>query len=323
MSTEATTSPRKEAAGVTKRSSSYTVDPRKVCRRPGWNPRFHFEEIEELARSIKVHGMLNDIRVKRLPAVSVMRDQGFEFELIDGDRRLTACELLLKWHAEGKPEGFDFPEGIPAKIVDKSQDDLTSLFQMFEANNGKPFLPMEEAAAYKRMQDAGLTIQDICGRVGRAQVHVVEMLNLIKADDSVKEAVEKGEIKKTMAKRIATVARGDAAKQKELVAAAKKAAKEPAGKKSQVNRKIEKARQEKAAKRGKTVKVKPLSSVEIDELGARLGKLTALKLKEAGRDPEEDPTAWIKEDDKLAAACSFGMLQALKVVAGLEIELDI
>ena len=208
------------------RPSAYNmINPRTITRREGWNVRFDFGEIEELAKSIKYQateggvpgGLLNAIRVKRA---------GEGFELIDGDRRLTAVELLLKWADEGNPKGYDFAEGVAAVVVEKGQDDLRSLIQMFEANSGKAFLPMEEAAAYKRMREAGMSLEQIASAVGRNHVHVNNTLALLEAPEELQKAVKEGKVGGTLAKKIATSARGNKAKQKELTEKAIKAGKD-------------------------------------------------------------------------------------------------
>ena len=89
---------RKEAPGIIKRTNAYFADPKTIARVDGWNNRFDFGEIEELAKSIKINGLLQPLRIKRVPAH--VKDDGkgaagaqvFAFELIDGDRRLTAIE---------------------------------------------------------------------------------------------------------------------------------------------------------------------------------------------------------------------------------------
>jgi ParB family chromosome partitioning protein len=299
-------SSRKEAPGIVKRSSAYMIDPVKITRREGWNPRFDFGEIDQLAISIKANGMLNPIRVKRLAKPT---DAGHVFELIDGDRRLTACEALIKKDAAA------FPEGIPAIIVDKAQDDLTSLIQMFEANSGKVFLPMEEAAAYKRMRDAGMTIKQICAAVGRKQVHVTETLNLLSADAELQQAAEKGEVSKTDAKRIATVAKGNKDKQRELTNKAKAAGKDKT-KRRALKSDIDKAHREEAAKRGKKLKIRALSDAQLSDIGSSMAEhlLTLLEAQDIAVD--SDLVAMIRKDPMLTIAYTTGALDALKVAAG-------
>lgn len=292
-------------AGVLKRGNAYSIEPTKIVRADGFNPRFDFGAIDELAQSIKANGLLNAIRVKRLPTPD---DKGNLFTLIDGDRRLTAIEALLK-------KGHEFPEGIPAIIVDKAQDDVTSLIQMFEANSGKTFLPLEEATAYKRMQDAGMTIKQICTAVGRKQVHVTETMNILKADDSVKDAVTDGSIGKTIAKQIAKVAKGDKAKQQEMVAAAKAVGKDST-KRRALLKDVEKTRAAKAAKTGRILKIRALSDGELSDIGMEMAKFLLVALDGAGMTEKTDLKAWVTKDHELAVAYTFGALEALKVAAG-------
>lgn len=317
-----TTSATPIVAVVQARPSAYNmINPRAVKRAEGFNPRFDFGEIAELAKSIRVQatehavpgGLLQPIRVKKA---------GGGFELIDGDRRLTAIELLLDLNDKGKPDGYAFAEGIPAFTVAKTQDDITSLVQMFEANTGKAFLPMEEAAAYKRMRDAGMTIEQIGKNVQRAHVHIVATLALLDADDSLKDAVKDKKIGGTMAKKIATAARGDKTKQAELVKEAVAAGGDKKKKRVVVG-KIEQARAAKAAKKGKTLKMRALTDDQLSEMGERLAKHLKSVLKEAKVDPDSDLRAWVAADEKLAAAFTFGVLEALKAAAGLKVELTL
>lgn len=311
------------APGIIKaRPSAYNmIDPRSIDRRAGWNNRFDFGEIEELAKSIKYQateggvpgGLLNTIRVKRL---------GDRFELIDGDRRLTAVELLIKWAGESNPRGYDFPEGIPAIIVDKNQDDLRSLIQMFEANTGKPLLPLEEAAAYKRMREAGMTLEQIASAVGRNHVHVNNTLALLEAPEELRQAMAKGEIGGTMAKKIATAARKDQKKAAELTKQAVAAGKDKK-KQRQVKAAIEETRQERASKQGKTLKIKPLSEDQLSEQGEKMSKQLAELLKDAGLASAEALLSAVAADNRLAAAYTLGCLRAFKVAAGMKINLKV
>lgn len=312
----ATGKPRSEAAGIVKRSSSYFADPKTITRREGFNPRFDFGEIDDLMQSIKVNSILNPLRVKRIPAGDERLANGFVFELIDGDRRLTAVEKLLKG-------SFTLPEGVPVIIVDKAQTEIQDLVQMFVANEGKPFLPLEEAAAYDRMRKAGMSVKQICLAVGRKQMHVTEILALANADESVKQAVKDGKIGKTMAKQIATHARGDKAKQAELAAEAVAAGKDK-GKRRAVIRKVDDSRRAKAAKKGKVLKMRALSDEELSALGAKIAdRMPKLIMDAAVMMHKEHLDRWISKDDKLAVAFTYGALQALKAAAGLKVKLEV
>lgn len=313
-----TPSTSKEAPGVTKRTSGYSIDARTVMRREGWNNRFDFGDIDGLAASMLQNGMLNPIRVKRL-APAVIKDHqtgaAFYFELIDGDRRLTAVELLIK---QGKYEQA-FPNGIPAIIVDKAQDDRTSLIQMFEANNYKKLLPLEEAAAYSRMRtEYGMTLKDIVKATGRQQLHITEMLNLMTADKELVDAVASGAVGKTDAKKIATVAKNNKEAQRQLTAQAKQANTTTKGKggKNALKTAIAKTHAAEAAKRGKKLKIRALSDAELSTIGSSMAEHLLKLLEDAGISAETDLAEMFRKDPMLVIAYTTGTLDALKVAAG-------
>jgi hypothetical protein len=262
--------------------------------------------------------------------------KGKIFELIDGDRRFTAIEHLMKKH--GSLDKFpQLQGGVPAHIVSKDQDDRTSFIQMFVANEGKDFLPLEEAAAYKRMHDPvdqggfGMTVKEICKAVGRREMHVVETLALAIADPALKEAVANGEVGKTQAKKIAAVARGDGETQKKLTAAAKEAKKGSKAAKQMLEKGLDAKRREKAAKTGKTLKIRALSDDDLAKLGQSVAKHLVQCLKgagkaswnlEAGGVDAKAVRDWIEKDDKLSLAATFGALEALKAAAGMKTDLN-
>ena len=308
---------------VTARLSAYNmVDPKAVFRKEGHNPRFDFGEIEELAKSIKFQAVSAAVPGGLLNAIIIKRRDATSFELVDGDRRLTAVELLSKWAAEGKPEGYDFPEGIPARLADKNQSEITGLIQMFEANTGKPFLPLEEAAAYKKMRDAGMTIEEIGKAVQRAHVHIVSTLALVDADESLKAAVADGSVGGTTAKKIAVAARGDKKKQAELTADVKAAGKDKKAQKA-AKAKIEATRQAKAESKGKVLKIRALTDDQLSDLWAKMAKHLASVMKQASLPEDHDLVKWVASDDALAAAFTFGVLQALKAAAGVKVDLEV
>lgn len=301
----------KNPAGIVRRPPFNHADPRTITRRPGFNPRFDFGEIGQLAKSIRANGVLMPLRVKRLAEEA----GGKLFELVDGDRRLTAIESILA-------EGGDFPGGVPVIIVDKSQDDVTSLVQMFETNTGKQFLPLEKAAAFKRMRDAGLTIADIEGRTGCSDNDIVGSLALLEADDEVVAAVKSGKISGGVAKSIAVNARGDKRKQAELAKEAAAAGKDKGARRA-VLKKIDDARREKAEKKGLKLKMRALSDAELAEMGAALAEALKSRLEAQGMDFDADLRGWAAADPELSLAFTFGALEGLKAAAGVKVALTL
>jgi len=283
------------------------VDPRFIDRAPGFNPRTDFGDIEALAASIKVEGVQQPLTLKR-------KADG-RLELVDGDRRLTAIELLLS-------QGETFDEGIPAKLVDKDQDDVTGLIQMFVANTGKPFNPLEEATAFKKMRDAGMSLEQIAMSVGRNHVHVNNTLALLEAPESLREAVASGQVGLTVAKNIATAARGDTEKLADLTRQAVEAGGDKT-KVAKVKEATEAARQERAEKEGRTLKVKPLTAEKLDELGKKMAAQLQEALASAGISDDRALMAEVSGDNKLAAVFTLGVVMALKKAAGLKVSLAV
>lgn len=290
---------------IMSRPSDYAyIDPLTVRRRPGWNKRFDFGEINELANSIKSQGMLQAILVKRLD-----KPEGdIHFELVDGDRRFTAVEQLLK-------AGHKFDKGIPAHIQVKGTDDRQARINMFVANTGKPFLPLEEAAVYKELLDGGMSVAEMAAAVGRSVQHIEYTMGLLDADDSVKAALVDGTLSATDAKEIAKRAKGDKGAQRDIVVAAKEA-KKAGGKKAAKKVVKQKVREHQEAQ-GRKLKMRALTDEQLSELGAKVAKQLAEVLSDAGL-TDEQLMSEVSTDNKLAAAFSLGAIKALRAAAGVK-----
>lgn len=306
------------ASGITKKTTTYQADPRTIGRRVGWNPRIDFGDIAELAKSIKANGLLRPLRVKRPEAAYNTTDA---FLLIDGDRRLTAIELILEEDANA------FPEGVPIELVDKEQDSITSLIQMFEENTGKPFTPVEEAEAYKRMRDAGLKVKDIAACVSRCENHIIDTLNLVDAPAELKQAVISKKVGGTTAKEIARVAKGNTDLAKDLLATAEKAKAGDKDSKTRLRVAINKAADAKAAAKGKEVRQRTAirSAEAIQKQCERLVKHWEAS-KSAEGFTDKDLAGYVEavaDDSDLAAAFVAGAIEALKYVMGRDANLEI
>lgn len=298
------------------------VDPTTIGRMPGWNPRIDFGDIEALAAQIEqqsidghVVGLINPLRIRR----AVGRSDGKVFDLIDGDRRLTAIELLLS-------RGVAFPEGVPAIISDAKQPEQQMLVQMLLANEGKPFTPIEEAQAYRRMKESGMTLEAICKAVGRSHVHVGYTLALLDAAPEVVAAVVDGTIGATTAKEVIKAAgRKNKHEQAAMVASIKEA---PKGKKGQRARVVlAKAKSARQQASGKEVKQRTAirSAEAIQKQCERLVKhWEAIKSAESFTD--KDLAGYVDavaDDGNLTPAFVAGAIEALKYVMGMDVNLEI
>lgn len=301
------------AQGVVKQTSLNWIDPTAIRRKPGFNPRFEFGDIESLARSIAANGVLNPLRVRKA-------DVGV-YELVDGDRRFTAIELLVANAAKGAAPSNAFAHGVPCIVVDAKQDAVTDLVQMFEANTGKEFLPLEKAAAFKTMKDAGLTIAQIEAQTGCSDNDIVGCLALLDGDDELVAAARDGKISGGTAKAIAVNARGNKDLQRKLAQKAAAAGKDKKAR-AAVKKEIDDARRDKAAKRGQVLKMRALSDDELGALGLTASEALKLLLDELGMAYDTDLREWIRGDNELRVAATFGFLEGLKAAAGVKTSME-
>lgn len=273
------------AQGLVKKTSAYLADPTAIKRREGWNVRFDFGEIEELANSIAANGFYAN------EPILVKRNSAGVLEIVDGDRRLTAVELLIQ-------RGQWKEVGVPVVIADRQMDDAEGYIRMFTANTGKNFLPLEEAAAYKRLADLGIKPVEIARRIGRSEAHVADRLSLLGAAPEVKEALKNGKLGSTLAENIAK--KKDQKEQAELV---KKATESKAGKK-EVQEKVTRSKKAENFLAPSAV----LAQIEvISELVKKLGEEMGVA---------EPSMGFASKSDDLNLAYQIGYLDALKKVAG-------
>ncbi|MCR5067923.1 MAG: ParB/RepB/Spo0J family partition protein [Erysipelotrichaceae bacterium] len=137
-----------------------------------YQPRISFEEkgIRELAESIRENGLLQPISV---------RETYFGYDLIAGERRLKACQLL------GMQE-------IPAIVIDAGEVQSAQL-ALIENIQREDLNAIEEAAGYLQiLKLTGLTQQQLADKLGRSQSSIANKLRLLNLSEEVKEAVSSG-----------------------------------------------------------------------------------------------------------------------------------
>jgi ParB family transcriptional regulator, chromosome partitioning protein len=134
--------------------------------------RFDQEELEALASSVTLHGVLQPILVT----------ETFDgYQLVAGERRLRAAQLAGLVH-------------IPAvirQLADRDQLELALVENLQRADLG----PLEEAHAFRQLiDDFSLSQEQVAERVGRARSTVANTLRLLELDPLVQAAVEDGRI---------------------------------------------------------------------------------------------------------------------------------
>tara|TARA_B100000989_G_C19432228_1_gene423576 strand:+ start:25 stop:864 length:840 start_codon:yes stop_codon:yes gene_type:complete len=138
-------------------------------------PRKSFKEddLEELASSIKNQGLIQPIIVK-----SVKNDQ---FQIIAGERRWRACQLIGMHELECVIKDFDEINVLEAALIENIQrEDLNVI---------------EEANAYKGLIDIkNINNDSLAKLIGKSSSHVSNILRLLELDKKIQEMVINGDL---------------------------------------------------------------------------------------------------------------------------------
>jgi len=154
--------------GITKLRLS-EIEPKKD------QPRKYFNEesLKELAESIKKHGVLQPITVRK-------GAHGF-YQIIAGERRWKAAKIA------GLTE-------IPV-IIKESDDFEASQLSIVENIQREDLNPYEEATGYMTLiKQFGLTQEEVANQVGKSRSAVANMLRLLDLPDDVIEMLKTGDI---------------------------------------------------------------------------------------------------------------------------------
>lgn len=136
--------------------------------------RFPADELEELAGSIRQHGVLQPLLVSE-------RSAG-RYLLVAGERRWRAARLA----------GL---ATVPAVIRERLGDDHLLELALVENLQRRDLTPLEEARAFEQLRTSlGLSQAEIAERVGIDRSTVANALRLLKLPAEVQEWVEEGEL---------------------------------------------------------------------------------------------------------------------------------
>ena len=150
------------------RSNPY--QPRKV---------FDEEKLQELADSIREHGVFQPIIVKR----STVKG----YEIIAGERRVKAARIA----------GL---QTIPAIVRDFSDQDMMEI-ALLENLQRENLNSIEEAMAYRSLIDSlNITQEDLAKRLGKSRSHVTNMIGLLNLPEEVKDMIVDGKISQSHAR---------------------------------------------------------------------------------------------------------------------------
>ena len=139
-----------------------------------FQPRLNFEDrgLEELAASIKQHGIIQPLVLRRVED---------KYEIIAGERRYKAAGIagLTK---------------VPAIIAD-IDDNKSAEVAIVENVQRRDLSAIEEARSYKNLLDKGyLTQAELAKKMGLSQSAIANKLRLLNLDEEVQKALINGEI---------------------------------------------------------------------------------------------------------------------------------
>src|SRR3989344_5492281 len=148
----------------------------KIKQNP-YQPRevFDVEKLQELAASIRVHGIIDPL------VVSKTAEGGDGYELISGERRLRAAGLA------GLTE-------VPVILKDVSRRDKLEI-AIIENVQREDLNPIERAKSYDRlMTEFRYTQEDVAKRVGKSRESVANTLRLLKLPEKIQEYIRTGKL---------------------------------------------------------------------------------------------------------------------------------
>lgn len=151
-------------------------------QRGKYQPRIDLDEdaLQELATSIKQHGVMQPIVIRPLAKV-LPNSPMITHEIIAGERRWRAAQIAGLTH-------------IPA-IMRPMSDDLAIALALIENIQREDLSVMEQAAALQRFHDEfGMSHSQIADVVGKARTTVSNLLRLNQLHDDVKQALNEGQM---------------------------------------------------------------------------------------------------------------------------------
>jgi ParB family chromosome partitioning protein len=134
-----------------------------------YQPRTIFKDdrIDELAQTIKTHGIIQPI---------VVRIRNDQYEIIAGERRWRAVKKL-EW------------ETIPA-VIKEFNDSQTASIALIENLQREGLTSIEEANAYSKLLEIhNLTQESLAQRIGKGQSTIANKLRLLNLPISVQDAL--------------------------------------------------------------------------------------------------------------------------------------
>lgn len=133
---------------------------------------FNEEKIEELAASIREHGIIQPIVVRK-------RSRGYE--IVAGERR---------WRAAIKAELSQVP-----CLIRNLDDEQNMLIAIIENMQREDLNPIEEAEGLRQMTETfGMTQEQVSRSVGKSRPYITNSMRLLKLPEYIRESIADGRI---------------------------------------------------------------------------------------------------------------------------------
>lgn len=145
----------------------------KILKNP-FQPRKRFDEeaIEELAQSIREHGIIQPI---------IVRQNGKKYEIVAGERRFRAA----------KQAGL---VDIPVIVKDFNEQQMMEV-AILENLQREDLTPIEEAEAYNSLiVNLNFTQEDLAKRLGKSRPHIANLIRLLQLPEDIRELVNEGQL---------------------------------------------------------------------------------------------------------------------------------
>ena len=144
---------------------------------------FSEEKIEELSKSIKEHGIIQPI---------VVRKKGKSYEIVAGERR---------WRAARKAELAKVP-----CLIRELSDEQNMLIAIIENMQREDLNPVEEAEGLNQMiVTFGMTQEQISKSVGKSRPYIANSLRLLKLPEYIKEEMAEGRLSAAHGRTLVTI----------------------------------------------------------------------------------------------------------------------
>lgn len=134
---------------------------------------FDKEKLAELAESIRTHGVVQPIVVRKIA--------DGKYELVVGERRLRACQSLKL-------------QKIPAIIKEYTDEQMMEI-ALIENIQRQDLNPVEEATAYKRLlEEFKFTQEEVAQKVSKSRPFVANMVRLLHLPPTILDRLARGEL---------------------------------------------------------------------------------------------------------------------------------